>query len=1745
MPAPLHFYRPDDQKENAKKVSSTVEGFDHKQLCDWIEKKFFGGAPDMVELAGPGDTNRQTSIPLDTPNILSDDEEEKTKSSSSDQRRNTVSKSKKIWGTSHEKEQVFRTVLKVIRKSTKLKGADIVLREPSTYVTKLLMPVYRKMVANSNDEDDQKQATRPRSKRDAETEALRLSIIGLIRDEGILNRKIEDSISDQELGKILSMRMAKSLLGQRGLSPKEIKEKLFGNAAPSSFGNSVLEVQDFVSVMWRLRQSAFMETKHSVGALIDNPYCVYIWVYFRKKPNYHYAVQQTNDNVFIPLRPCLDTTEVHLYYGKYFARSNPLELDISFYLCEKNNETAKFAWLKVDNEWVRFNSVKRKHIVIRAYNEGIGQQQGSGADSSIDSVLLTAVQTPRQDCVQKVKDMKDWKSLGVNKSWAIGGKKGSNLPYFECLLQFCFTNIGLRVPLSACIHVIESMTLMQTRKGKGDESLEMITEKVEAQKRWIRSFNEQNDRSWYSLIKFMFHLYWIPYINHSEHTSLFDHNMKTMDILQHLLSGEYGLPKRAISILRTIMQPVAESFIKDIVRAIDRTQQDISRRYQYLLWYNLINSICFKGNFDSPPNLIRNVPDCNFEAEFIRMIQIDVNINIITRVERMQPLEKEGFWILCTAMRGSNDEGKFQIYNKMCCILSVFQSRGYSEALIKCKAEIHLILSGQRRPLEAAIGLYHMLRPENNKDIASLVDVIADFVLELDPSRQKNAIYKLVELMATDKKIATHRQLIECIGRNTRIRWREELIPYLVPTLKAITEKNRALREAVFDEFWLNHDLLKMTQFLIGEHGLPIETFNKLIKEHPERISREYFDDWLEIIGDKNVKQTIKLKIAEHPPLTYRRCLAEGNAETERLLDLLEMTLLTAPSDAKSDKPLMSNYMNVVCNVIMESFLAVETIYYNCHDAEIDSLQMINYFYCDYGMHCVEYCHRLLKHEKGVKITYCKKLIDNFIGWWQMVKQLIAEAQMKQKIIDHLIGGATNVYDIINKMYDTVGGPVDQKLDAKVEENITKYREKQQIQGKLELFFTHFAPQDASMWGKTIKVLNERMRTIVSMDVQKVMKMDWSWYAPYRSFFENLMKDSGSGIFKNFWDDFIEEATDRWRDRKGLCYKDLDTVDMCLWLESRDWLDNQWQTVYQLQDIFIREKIDGSILHQAIQSGSNEVTLFASKLGSDDQNFRRVLGLLFLDLEKKATFKWQRQYSMSMLKVMYNERIKPQWDLFRRQLKDGECKVYDIQRHFLFGSPWNIETQKIHDEVNKMRLNDDDDLPRARSIFKQKSNSQEVVNGEVINDVLKCLQCIQGMTRAKIVIDTMKVFQGVLSKSKRFEECKEDKEHQTLQWAIQTETKGFTSGTVHEKVHSNSDAIRVNVIKLLTLQFDSELKLNALLSFWEKHKDMIGETKCQKKEYLRWLETITANKKFVDELFEQFEKDEDFAGHLKLFQDPDPKKSQRLVQLNYIRKQLVNEIAVNISGKTMSEMMSYLLKDFSSQVGSKDINKLEALIESWSDIKSNNQSVTSLKFHKDRALLARLQAFRFDGTELYIDLKPAFVEKENEDEDDEMKIDIEPPNSGATKPSHKAPGDPDSVDDKKIAITPPVSTTETASLSVPGDPNSMEAIKKKSTNYGSDVELPESPAMGSVSQPQHVRFEAININKPNLSKVQSEEEELTMTSEEFVSLHDRLLIYTSSGQGTAVPDHLLNVCISSLSEHILLCWFHHLSILEL
>eukprot|EP01084_Bolivina_argentea_P143309 251705_1 len=305
------------------------------------------------------------------------------------------------------------------------------------------------------------------------------------------------------------------------------------------------------------------------------------------------------------------------------------------------------------------------------------------------------------------------------------------------------------------------------------------------------------------------------------------------------------------------------------------------------------------------------------------------------------------------------------------------------------------------------------------------------------------------------------------------------------------------------------------------------------------------------------------------------------------------------------------------------------------------------------------------------------------------------------------------------------------------------------------------------------------------------------------------------------------------------------------------------------------------------------------------------------------------------------------------------------------------------------------------------------------------------------------------------------------------------------------------------------MKLNELLFYWSQNQQHIENMNCNKSA-TRWLFTLTcfSGSTFVNELFELFEDDTKFAAHLKLFQNPDPRKSQRLVQLNVVRKQLVNDIAANISGKTMSNAMNILLNQILRNISLKDVIKLESLIQNWTDIKTTNESITSLKFHNDRSLLQRLKLFRFKNKQLLIELMPSFA---GNNENNEKDIIYNTP----------------------TLLHPPV--------------NSFNKVSPVSS-FIAEIPLPKSPQITSsentgllspkIDDEPHLQLE----EKESESKFQFnnlyQQPEDTLTSDDFISLHDRLLIYTSAGQENSIPPHLINKPLSNWSNSDIVEFFY-------
>ena len=74
------------------------------------------------------------------------------------------------------------------------------------------------------------------------------------------------------------------------------------------------------------------------------------------------------------------------------------------------------------------------------------------------------------------------------------------------------------------------------------------------------------------------------------------------------------------------------------------------------------------------------------------------------------------------------------------------------------------------------------------------------------------------------------------------------------------------------------------------------------------------------------------------------------------------------------------------------------------------------------------------------------------------------------------------------------------------------------------------------------------------------------------------------------------------------------------------------------------------------------------------------------------------------------------------------------------------------------------------------------------------------------------------------------------------------------------------------------------------------------------------------------------------FQNPNSRQTQRLIQLNAIRTQLIMRTASTLSGLTMSDAMNALLDNILMDITSSDLSKLKALIGEWDEVKAQREA---------------------------------------------------------------------------------------------------------------------------------------------------------------------------------------------------------------
>ena len=143
--------------------------------------------------------------------------------------------------------------------------------------------------------------------------------------------------------------------------------------------------------------------------------------------------------------------------------------------------------------------------------------------------------------------------------------------------------------------------------------------------------------------------------------------------------------------------------------------------------------------------------------------------------------------------------------------------------------------------------------------------------------------------------------------------------------------------------------------------------------------------------------------------------------------------------------------------------------------------------------------------------------------------------------------------------------------------------------------------------------------------------------------------------------------------------------------------------------------------------------------------------------------------------------------------------------------------------------------------------------GRTWNDIFSCLQCIESLSKFRIVIDGVCMFHNILCGSKTFNGLKMDQKFQSLKGTLDL-VQEFNFYCRFTSSAEAAGTAELDATEMLCLNPAATMTMSYLPHFWMNHQDIIGKIKCDQKG-LKWLFTLCSHDIFVKELFMLFEDD--------------------------------------------------------------------------------------------------------------------------------------------------------------------------------------------------------------------------------------------------------------------------------------------------
>ena len=406
----------------------------------------------------------------------------------------------------------------------------------------------------------------------------------------------------------------------------------------------------------------------------------------------------------------------------------------------------------------------------------------------------------------------------------------------------------------------------------------------------------------------------------------------------------------------------------------------------------------------------RNYP---LEVKVIEMLEkwsLEIHERNLLATTHVSSKEKES---VLFASKAALERSQIDAFDILCNVLAVF-GKNCAAVIVSNSNIIHQLLRIQAIPFDAVFDMFDRLkiheiygatrnngerkpvpkaeRKEENKQKENTIDAtrggvtsffvtyFGRYVKNIHEEGSKDRLYKLLTkykwFISSSSSGDLKKKFYRSIAANPNVFFDPPFIPPIKHIFKQFSDDEM---HEWYLQYWDEHGI-KAVIDIIYQCEFKFETFCDLIKSFPKRLQDSSickFEEWVEVIVCRNIRDATKLIICENPPLRFKDIVnIKDKKQKQDYLDRLKLVLVEDdPKKAQEfgfgpglEMPLIKYNKRAPCNRLLQHLMDDAFPDFNTKDGVYQDKKIISFFAGNVGQQLIKFLNQIIQIVKGNQV---------------------------------------------------------------------------------------------------------------------------------------------------------------------------------------------------------------------------------------------------------------------------------------------------------------------------------------------------------------------------------------------------------------------------------------------------------------------------------------------------------------------------------------------------------------------------------------------------------------------------------------------------------------------------------------------------------------------------------------------------------------------------------------------------------